>query len=102
MQVGRGMLMTVSVLPILYTLRLPRVQAALAIGTILWVAGGLALLIVPSAFMGAAQRIIHTVEILTQNAPLGATIVLLMRPSATHRTLLAGSTDSGGLGRLGA
>ena len=102
MQVGRGMLMTVSVLPILYTLRLPRGQAALAIGTILWVAGGLALLIVPSPFMGAAQRIIHTVEILTQNAPLGATIALLMRPAATNRTLLAGSADSGGLGRLGA
>jgi len=91
MQIGRGILMTLSVLPVVYTLRLSRWQAAIAVGAILWVAGGLALLIVPSAFMGATLRMIHTVEILTQNAPLGATIVLLMRPARNHETFLARS-----------
>jgi hypothetical protein len=91
MQIGRGILMTLSVLPIVYTLRMSRGQAALAVGAILWVAGGLALLIVPSSFMGAAQRMIHTVEILTQNVPLGATIVLLMRPGRNHQTFLTRS-----------
>jgi hypothetical protein len=91
MQIGRGILMTLSVLPIVYTLQLSRRQAALAVGAILWVAGGLALLIVPSPFMGATLRMIHTVEILTQNAPLGATIVLLMRPWRNQQTFLAGS-----------
>jgi ABC-type Fe3+-siderophore transport system permease subunit len=97
MQIGRGILMTLSVLPIVYTLRLPRWQAALAVGAILWVAGGLAPLIVPNPFMGTAQRMIHIVEILTQNAPLGATIVLLIRPGTDQRTLLARSVDTGGL-----
>jgi hypothetical protein len=80
MQIGRGILMTLSVLPIVYTLRVPRWQAAIAVGAILWVAGGLAPLIPPNPLMETPQRIIHIVEILTQNAPLGATIVLLMRP----------------------
>jgi len=101
MQIARGILMTLSVLPIVYTLRLPRAQAALAVGAILWVAGGLAPLIVPNPLMGAAQRMIHTVEILTQNAPLGATIVLLIRPRTNRHTALATSVDSGGLGPLG-
>jgi hypothetical protein len=34
---------------------------------------------------------IHTVEILTQNVPLGATIVLLMRPGRNHQTFLTRS-----------
>jgi hypothetical protein len=79
------MLMSAAVLPIVYTLRLARWQAALAVGAIVWVAGGLAPLLVPNDLMGAAQRIIHIVEIFTQNASLGATVVLLMRPrSQTH------------------
>jgi hypothetical protein len=32
--------------------------------------------------MGTTQRMIHIVEILTQNAPLGITAVLLLRPKS--------------------
>ena len=90
MQFGRGLLMTVAVLPIVYTLRMPRWQAALAVGAILWVAGGLAPLLVPNAFMGAALRAIHIVEIFTQNASLGITVVLLLRPPEFRRVLRHG------------
>jgi len=87
MQIGRGILMTLSILPIVYTLRLPRSQAAIAAAAILWVAGGLAPLIPPNPLMADAQRIIHIFEILTQNAPLGVTVVFLMRPGSAARML---------------
>jgi hypothetical protein len=79
-QISRGILMTVAVLPAIYTLRLSRWQTAIAIGMIIWVAGGLAPLLVPNEFMGTTQRMIHMVEILTQNAPLGIIAGLLLRP----------------------
>lgn len=81
-QIGRGLLMTVAVLPAIYTLRLNRWQTAIAIGMIIWVAGGLAPLLVPNGLMGTTQRMIHIVEILTQNAPLGITAGLLLRPKS--------------------
>jgi hypothetical protein len=76
---GRGVLMTLAVLPVLYTLRVSRAQAAIAVGALIWVAGGLAPLIPPNPYMGATQRFIHTIEILTQNASLGVTAALLLR-----------------------
>lgn len=79
-QIGRGVLMTLAVLPAIYTLRLDRWPAALVTGALIWVAGGLAPLIPPSDVMGTAQRLIHIVEILTQNATLGIAAVLLLRP----------------------
>ena len=79
-QIGRGVLMTLAVLPAMLTLRLDRWPAAIAIGALIWVAGGLAPLLPPNDFMGTALRMIHIVEILTQNAPLGITAVLLLRP----------------------
>jgi hypothetical protein len=82
-QFGRGVLMTLAVLPAIYTLRMPRWQSAISIGILIWVAGGLALLLVPNPAMGATQRMIHTIEILTQNAPLGIIAVLLLRPKST-------------------
>jgi hypothetical protein len=79
-QVGRGILMTLAVVPIVYTLRMDRWPAALVVATLLWVAGGVAPLLAPNELMGTAQRIIHIVEIFTQTALLGITTVLLMRP----------------------
>jgi hypothetical protein len=79
-QLGRGVLMTLAVLPAIYTLRLGRWPAALMTGALLWVAGGLAPLIPPNDAMGTTQRIMHIVEILTQNATLGIAAVLLLRP----------------------
>ena len=84
-QIGRGALMTAAVVPAIYTLRLNRWQTAIAIGVLIWLAGGLAPLLVPNAFMGTTQRIIHIVEILTQNASLGITAGWLLRPKPTAR-----------------
>jgi len=81
-QLARGVLMTLAVLPSIYTLRLSRWQAALAVGALLWVVGGAAPLAVPNPLMVTAQRFIHVVEILTQNFSLGVTAVLLLRPKA--------------------
>lgn len=78
-QFGRGLLMTLAVLPVIYALRLPRWQAALAVGAIVWIAGGGASLLIPNTYMVAAQRYTHIVEIMMQNFSLGATAVLLMR-----------------------
>jgi hypothetical protein len=78
-QIGRGVLMTLATLPLILTLRMSRMQAAVAVGLILWVAGGAAPLLLPNPFMGPTQRLIHTIEILTQNASLGITTVLLLR-----------------------
>jgi hypothetical protein len=81
-QFTRGVLMTIAVLPMIFTLRINRMNTTIAVGLLVWVAGGLALLIPPNPFMGSTQRFIHTIEILTQNFPLGVVAVLLMRPKA--------------------
>ncbi len=78
-QLGRGILMTVAVLPLIYTLRMQRWPTALSIGTLLWVVGGLALLVIPNG-MVPLQRFMHIVEIFTQNFSLGIAAVLLLRP----------------------
>jgi hypothetical protein len=79
-QIARGALMSLAVLPVIRTLRLGRGAAAVAVGALVWVAGGASPLLAPNDFMGTAQRMIHIVEILTQNASLGVTAVLLLRP----------------------
>jgi hypothetical protein len=97
MEAGRGLLMTAAMLPIVYTLRLPRWPAALVVGAVAWVAGGLAPLIAPNEFMATTQRMIHIVEIFTQNVPLGITLVLLVRPrSDRHRA----KREAGALGSV--
>jgi hypothetical protein len=81
-QWGRGTLMTLAVLPFIYTLRMKRWHAALAIGILVWIAGGAAALLVPNPMMVAEQRYIHIIEIMTQNVSLGVTAMLLLRPRA--------------------
>jgi hypothetical protein len=83
-ELARGVAMTLAVAPIIYTLRLPRWKAALAVGAILWLGGGGAGLLVPSSIMVTAQRYIHIVEIMTQNVSLGITAVLLLRPKTVR------------------
>jgi hypothetical protein len=78
-QIARGVLMTLAVLPAIRTLRLSRLQTAVAVGLLIWVAGGLAPLVLPNIMMGPRQRFIHVIEILTQNASLGFTAGLLLR-----------------------
>lgn len=78
-QWGRGLLMTLAVLPMIATLRMKRWQAALAMGIIVWIVGGGAPLLVPNGVMGVAQRWAHILEIFTQNFSLGLTAVWLLR-----------------------
>lgn len=99
-QIGRGALMTLAVLPAIYTLRMSRWQNAIAIGVLIWVAGGLAPLLVPNALMGTTQRVIHIFEILSQNAPLGITAGLLLRPKPSARTATASGSHAA-LGHAG-
>jgi hypothetical protein len=79
-QIWRGVLMTMAVVPVIFTLRMSRRDAAISVGMLLWIAGGVAPLVVPNDVMGTAQRFIHIAEILTQNALLGITAVVLLRP----------------------
>jgi hypothetical protein len=79
-QLARGVLMTLAVVPIIYTLRMKRWHAAIAVGSIIWICGGAGPLLVPNELMGTTQRFIHIVEIFTQNFSLGVTAVLLLRP----------------------
>ena len=90
---ARGILMTLAALPVIYTLRMRRWHAALAVGALLWIVGGAAPLLVPNVLMTATQRAIHIVEILTGNMLLGITAVLLLRPkSAAPDPLLQPAT----------
>jgi hypothetical protein len=79
-QLARGLLMTLAVVPVIYTLRLPRWQTALIAGMLVWVIGGASPLLVPNGMMGTTQRYIHIVEIMSQNVALGITAALLLRP----------------------
>jgi hypothetical protein len=81
-QLGRGVLMTVAVLPLIYTLRMKRWQAALVVGIVVWIVGGGAPLLIPSPLMAPAQRYAHILEIMTQNVALGMTAVWLLRRKA--------------------
>jgi hypothetical protein len=81
-QWGRGLLMTLAVLPVIYTVRMPRWRTALVVGLMIWIVGGGAPLLVPSSLMAPEQRLIHIVEIMTQNVSLGITAVWLLRPRA--------------------
>jgi hypothetical protein len=47
--------------------------------------------------MGPTQRMIHTIEILTQNAPLGIIAVLLLRPRSTASPVSLSKIAAAGL-----
>lgn len=79
-QLGRGVLMTLAVVPVIYALRMPRWKAAVVVGLLVWIVGGAAPLLVPTTVMVPAQRYMHIVEIMTQNVALGMTAVWLLRP----------------------
>ena len=89
LQIARGILMTIAVLPMIRGLRVSRLQAAIAVGIILWVTGGLAPLVLPNALMGPTQRFIHTIEIFTQNFSLGVTAGLLLRKKSAQAVVVA-------------
>jgi hypothetical protein len=78
-QFARGLVMVLATLPVIYTLRIPRWRAAITVGLLIWVVGGLAPLVVPNAEMVPLQRFEHIIEIFTQNFSLGLTATLLLR-----------------------
>jgi hypothetical protein len=82
-QLSRAILMTLALLPLAFTLRMRRWQAALAAGSMMWIAGGLVPLLLPNELMVPMQRFLHAAEILTQNFPLGVAAVLLLRKPDT-------------------
>ena len=88
-EIARGVVMTLAVLPAIRTLRMSRWQTAIAVGVLLWVTGGLAPLVLPNTGMVAAQRFAHVIEILTQNASLGITAGLLLRKGQARHTSAA-------------
>lgn len=79
-QFGRGLLMTLAVVPAIYAIRLKRWEVAICAGLLMWVAGGLSPLLIPNELMVGKQRFIHIIEIFTQNFTLGVTAGLLLRP----------------------
>ena len=79
-EIGRGVLMALAALPVIQTLRMKRWQSAIALGLLIWIVGGLAPLVVPNELMVFKQRMIHVVEIFTQNFTFGVTAALLLRP----------------------
>lgn len=83
-QIGRGVLMTLAVVPVIRTLRMSRLQAAIAVGLLVWLIGGAAPLTLPNPYMSGTQRFIHIIEIFTQNAALGFTAGMLLRRKQTH------------------
>jgi hypothetical protein len=93
-ELARGVAMTLAVVPIIYTLRLPRWRAALAVGMLLWIVGGGATLLVPNPIMGPLQRFEHIVEIFTQNFSFGITAVLVLRPKAAEAPASIESTPA--------
>ena len=56
-QWGRGTLMTLAVLPVIYTLRLRRWHAALAVGVLVWIVGGGAALFGPESDDGSGATL---------------------------------------------
>jgi hypothetical protein len=78
-QFARGILMTVAIMPIIYTLRMRRRHTAVVAGAVVWIAGGLAPLLIPNTYMTQSQRVVHIVEIFAQNFSLGVTAALLLR-----------------------
>jgi len=53
-----GVLMTLAVVPVICTLRMTRLHAAIAVGLLLWVAGGAAPLLQPNPLMSTTAKIL--------------------------------------------
>ena len=83
--------MTLSILPVLFTLRLSRAKFAIVTGMIVWIAGGAAPLLIPNDFMTPIQRLIHVIEILTPNFSLGISAAYLLTGSSSGKSLTAWS-----------
>ena len=92
-QFVRGLLMTLAIVPAIYTLRMTRWQVAVSAGLLMWIAGGLAPLLVPNDLMVPTLRFIHVVEIFSQNFTLGVTAGLLLRREPI-RTGVAGTDQA--------
>ncbi len=88
-QIARGILMSAAVVPVIRTLRMRRSSAAIVVGCLMWVVGGLAPLLAPNPIMPGLLRFYHALEIFTQNFALGVFVTWIMRPKDTARFMTA-------------
>ncbi len=79
-QVGRGALMSLSLVPLALNFRRSRGMLAVTLGSVLWIVGGLAPLLLPNPIMPPRLRVYHIFEIFFQNAGLGLALGYLLRP----------------------
>jgi hypothetical protein len=76
---GRGALMALAVVPAIAIMRVTRMKAAILAGSVLWIAGGLALQIAPNPIIPQHLRWLYTWQILLQNFPVGFVTAWIMR-----------------------
>jgi hypothetical protein len=79
-EVGRGALMSLSLAPLAANFRRSRLMLAVTLGSVTWIVGGLAPLLLPNEFMPPRLRVYHIFEIFFQNAGLGLALGYLLRP----------------------
>ena len=95
---GRGALMALAVVPAIALMRVDRVKAAILAGSVLWIAGGLALQIAPNPIIPQHLRWLYTWQILFQNFPVGFVTAWIMRktaePAAEEPQVQAASTTA--------
>jgi hypothetical protein len=83
---GRGALMALAVVPAIALMRVDRMKAAILAGSVLWIAGGLALQIAPNPIIPQHLRWLYTWQILLQNFPVGFVTAWIMRKTAEPAT----------------
>ena len=98
-QIARGIVITLAVLPIIRMLRLRRASTAVIVGLVLWVVGGLAPLVVPNPTMAGLLRFYHTLEIFTQNFTLGVIATMLLRGKGAAAIGSSRRTDASAAGQ---
>ena len=95
---GRGALMALAVVPAIALMRVDRMKAAILAGSVLWIAGGLALQIAPNPIIPQHLRWLYTWQILLQNFPVGFVTAWIMRktaePAAEEPQVQAASTTA--------
>jgi hypothetical protein len=95
---GRGALMALAVVPAIAIMRVDRMKAAILAGSVLWIAGGLALQIAPNPIIPQHLRWLYTWQILLQNFPVGFITAWIMRktaePAAEEPQVQAASTTA--------
>lgn len=80
LQIFRGALYALVLLPLCLSLNMSRIHLALLLGALLYLLGGFAPLIMPNPYMPDKLRFYHGIEIFFQNFPPGIAIAYLLAP----------------------